>query len=32
VPQVAAGNAVPLQVQVNGLTSPPTATIAITGA
>jgi uncharacterized protein (TIGR03437 family) len=29
VPQVPAGDAVPLQVQVNGITSPATATIAI---
>jgi uncharacterized protein (TIGR03437 family) len=29
VPQIAPGNAVPLQVQVSGITSPATATIAI---
>jgi len=29
VPQVPAGDAVPLQVQVSGLTSPPTPTIAV---
>ena len=29
VPQVAPGNAVPLQLQVSGITSPPTANIAI---
>lgn len=31
VPQVTPGNAVPLQVQINGVTSPATANIAITG-
>jgi uncharacterized protein (TIGR03437 family) len=31
VPQVTPGNAVPLQVQINGVTSPANATIAITG-
>jgi len=29
VPQVPAGDAIPLQVQIGGLTSPPTATIAV---
>lgn len=32
VPQVPAGDSVPLQVQISGLTSPPTATIAISGS
>ena len=31
VPQVTPGNAVPLQIQINGVTSPATANIAITG-
>ena len=31
VPQVTPGNAVPLQVQINGITSPATANIAVVG-
>ena len=31
VPQVTPGSAVPLQIQINGVTSPANATIAITG-